>query len=286
MQPKLIRVFTGSTVALLAALAAAVFLCNWASETLIQPHDPVLLISTRILFWILGAVGSVLALICIFAKNPQLKLILILWFALNLIIYGIGLSWVGAHGAYGYLGGLADTFGLSTSTAETILKALFVYLLVGSSALLAWSWLQKPIVKTEAAFIKTNCIQCGGQIAFSPQNLGQKMSCPQCQSLITLGSPQPVASKPVAIGRSHEVLVRTLKISCTSCGGHIEFPTNFFGERIPCPHCQATITLQKARNLKMSCLTCDGRIEFPAHAVGQKIPCPHCKMDITLKEPA
>jgi len=38
--------------------------------------------------------------------------------------------------------------------------------------------------------------------------------------------------------------------------------------------------------LKISCLTCDGHIEFPANILGQKIPCPHCRAEITLRAPA
>jgi DNA-directed RNA polymerase subunit RPC12/RpoP len=93
---------------------------------------------------------------------------------------------------------------------------------------------------------------------------------------------QTVASRDSDPG----VLVRFLKISCTACGGHIEFPSNLFGQKIPCPHCQATIALQKPGNIKMSCTDCDGHIEFPAHALGQQIPCPHCNNSIILKEPA
>jgi hypothetical protein len=38
--------------------------------------------------------------------------------------------------------------------------------------------------------------------------------------------------------------------------------------------------------LKLSCPSCGGHIEFATGDLGRKIPCPHCKMDITLKEPA
>ncbi len=75
------------------------------------------------------------------------------------------------------------------------------------------------------------------------------------------------------------------KISCPSCGVHIKFAAQNLGRKIPCPHCQTTITLRKPDNLKISCFFCKEHIEFPAHAVGEKMPCPHCKMDITLKEP-
>ncbi len=76
------------------------------------------------------------------------------------------------------------------------------------------------------------------------------------------------------------------KISCPACGGHVTFAIQNLGQRIPCPHCRAVITLRKPENLKMSCCFCKEHIEFPAHALGQKVSCPHCKKEITLKEPA
>jgi hypothetical protein len=226
MQAKLNRCFIDFAAALLTAMAVAFILSNLASGTLVQPHDPVFMISMRTLFWILGALGLAVAAVCIFAGNPRLKLALVLWFALNLVVYERGLQSSGTHGARGYLGTLAATFSLSTSTADMVLKALFLYLLIGSSALLVWLMFT---VKMEKTFLKTTCAHCGGHIAFSARNLGQK---------------------------------------------------------IPCPHCQATITLRKPDLLKMSCYFCQEHIEFPTHAIGEKIPCPHCKMDITLKEPA
>jgi DNA-directed RNA polymerase subunit RPC12/RpoP len=99
-------------------------------------------------------------------------------------------------------------------------------------------------------------------------------------------APQLIEAEHGKQGSGHPVFARFLKISCISCGGHVEFPTNILGEKIPCPHCRTTIILQKTRNLKMACAACDGHIEFPDHAIGEKIPCPHCNMDITLKEPA
>jgi DNA-directed RNA polymerase subunit RPC12/RpoP len=82
------------------------------------------------------------------------------------------------------------------------------------------------------------------------------------------------------------VLPVYLKISCSHCGGHIEFASQNVGQQIPCPHCRKSIALRKPDFLKMACFFCKEHIEFPAHAIGEKMPCPHCKMDITLKEPA
>ena len=76
-----------------------------------------------------------------------------------------------------------------------------------------------------------------------------------------------------------------LKMSCPACGVHLRFDERNLGQKIPCPHCQKTITLRKPDLLKMACFFCKEHIEFPSHAIGEKMPCPHCKMDITLKEP-
>jgi DNA-directed RNA polymerase subunit RPC12/RpoP len=75
-----------------------------------------------------------------------------------------------------------------------------------------------------------------------------------------------------------------LKMICPACGGHIQFLREKLNQKVPCPHCQASITLQQPGNLKMSCFFCHEHIEFPAHAVGQKLKCPHCNNDITLKD--
>ena len=77
-----------------------------------------------------------------------------------------------------------------------------------------------------------------------------------------------------------------VKMACPACGVHLRFDGRNLGQKIPCPHCQKTITLRKPDLLKMACFFCQEHIEFPAHAIGEKMPCPHCNMDITLKEPA
>ena len=94
---------------------------------------------------------------------------------------------------------------------------------------------------------------------------------------------ESVAEIPVSVGHSNETFARSIKMACTTCGGHIEFPTKFSGHQIPCPHCQSPVILKKAVNLKISCAACDGHIEFPADALGQTIFCPHCNTSIILK---
>jgi hypothetical protein len=115
----------------------------------VQPRDLIFIISTRTLFWILGASELALALVCIFTRQSRLKLMLVLCLATNLLLYRFGLQWAGAHSPQVYLGSLADTFGLSTGATDAILKALVLYLLIGSFVLLLWSWLQQFPTRTE-----------------------------------------------------------------------------------------------------------------------------------------
>ena len=101
---------------------------------------------------------------------------------------------------------------------------------------------------------------------------------------LLLGSYAAFAGLWLERGRARAA--ETQKLFCPACGGHIKFAIQNLGQKIPCPHCQKTITLRKPENLKMSCFFCQGHIEFPSHVIGEKISCPHCKMEITLKEPA
>jgi ribosomal protein S27E len=191
MQLKLTRCFIDSAAALLAAVATAYFICNLANASLVQPRDPIFMISMRTLFWILGASELAVALICIFARRPRLKLVLVLWLATSLLLYRFGLQWAGVHNPRGYLGILADTFSLSTGATDIILKALVLYLLIGSSALVVWSRLQQlfPARAKEEGFLKISCPHCGGPVAFPAHSIGQKIACPHCQTTITLRKP-------------------------------------------------------------------------------------------------
>jgi uncharacterized paraquat-inducible protein A len=207
---------------------------------------------------------------------------------LNIVIYASVLQWGNSNEAVSsYLSSVADAFGLTPIAAFWLAKIIHLYLLIGScTVLLFGKWFPASQSKDDVEeSLKIACPACGVHIKFARQNAGQKIPCPQCQIIITLCNPPLVAATPGRIERRQEALVRTLKIACTKCGGHIEFSTNFFGERIPCPHCQTSIILQKAEIFKMSCLSCDGRIAFPSHAIGERIPCPHCNVDITLKAP-
>ena len=78
MQSRFIRYFTDSAAALLAAFSTALFICNFASAKLAQPHDPLFALSMDTFFWISGAGAMAIMLVCIFLQQLRFKLALIL----------------------------------------------------------------------------------------------------------------------------------------------------------------------------------------------------------------
>ena len=118
------------------------------------------------------------------------------------------------------------TFGLSTGLTMTLLGALILFLLIGSSSLLVCLWIGEW-KHARAGYLKMFCPGCGGHLEFLPQNLGQTIPCPHCQLSIILRKPD------------------LLKMSCYFCKEHIEFPAHAIGTKMACPHCNNDITLKE-----------------------------------------
>ena len=115
------------------ALATGMFVSNVVEAGWVPAHDPLLVISMPIVFWITGVVELAVGLVCLFGERASLKPPLILWLAMVFLTYQLGLFWtVGRRSFHGYWGNLADTFHFSPDAACWILMAAFVYLLIGS----------------------------------------------------------------------------------------------------------------------------------------------------------
>ncbi len=54
-----------------------------------------------------------------------------------------------------------------------------------------------------------------------------------------------------------------VKMSCPGCGIHIKYPVQNLGQRIPCPNCQAMITLRKSDLLETASSYWTQHVEFP-----------------------
>jgi hypothetical protein len=222
---KSIFIFTNSAGALLLALASALLLINWITPLdAVQPRDPIFLMSLNNLFWIIGVIAIVAALLCFFSERLTLPILLLAWLAANFFIYRIGLLSEGCRSLTGYLGGFAYAFGISAKMANIMADIIFAYFLIGSCVAL-WAVRQLP---PPPQFEKMHCPSCGTHVQFTVENLGQQIPCPHCQETITLRKPED-----------------TIKMTCVLCCGHVEFPAHALGQKISCPHCAKTITLLK-----------------------------------------
>ena len=243
------RFFILSAGVILLAAALTRFLIVAGNAQVLALPDPMLGIPLRYAMLGVGAFELVVALICLFGRRVGLQLGWLAWLGTNYIVFWIGLIWQHCPPQGTCIGSLTDPLRLYYGTTGYILQFLPFGLALGSYAALVQPWLAKRV----------------------------KAESPSVQTVVA-------NSDPAKTGAA--VLVRSLKISCTTCGGHVEFATNLLGETISCPHCRATITLKRADNIKMSCSSCGGHVEFPSHALGEKIPCPHCSTDFILVKPA
>lgn len=227
---KTIRFYINLTGSILLALATIFFLANLqlSPQDFVFPHDPIFDLHLPVLFWILSGLLLVLGLFCLFSPQTFLPLLAISWLATNLVIYWIGLRFVGTNGSIrGYLGNVAVAFGLPAGTIALVLTIAIFSLLASST--IAVTYVAKR-ERTERAnpSLKMSCAHCGGHIKFLERNLNETISCPHCRNSVCLRRPE-----------DH------LKMSCFFCKEHIEFPAHALGQKIKCPHCQMEVGLKE-----------------------------------------
>jgi hypothetical protein len=225
MRAQPIQLFKNSAAAILLALASVLFITNWTSPPdWVSPLDPIFNLSLRTLFWAVGGVAVVTALICLFADRPAFSLGLLAWLGLNAAVCVIGTYFQGWHGPSGFFEGFSHSFGVPPNLANVLVSLLAVYLLAGSVVSLFWL---RRLGKLDAQSLKMACPVCGVHIRFDSCNIGQKTHCPQCHASISLRQPD------------------LLKMSCFFCKKPIEFPAHAIGQKIKCAHCENDIKLKE-----------------------------------------
>lgn len=142
LSKKIIRIFLFSAGALLLLTATAKCVSATGSSKILQNDDPIFGIPFRAMFWTAGGIEAAIALFCLFAKNLVIPASLVSWLSTTFVIYRIGLVSVGYHKPCPCLGNLTDALHIPPQTADTGMKIILAYLLIGSYGSLLWLWTQ------------------------------------------------------------------------------------------------------------------------------------------------
>jgi hypothetical protein len=101
------------------------------------------------------------------ALGLRLKMSLIAWIATTFLLYRLELWLIGWHRPCGCMGRLAGVLHLSDQAADSIMKGVLGYLLIGSYGILLWQWRQRRaegrtvLPALSGAKRKGRDVQCG-----------------------------------------------------------------------------------------------------------------------------
>lgn len=142
MQSKLFRFFVASAGGLLLITSAAKIISSMGTAEVLQLNDPILLVTFRHLFWFVGTIELIVAIVCFSTYKMEFKISLLAWIATNFLYYRTGLLLLGYHKPCSCLGNFTEVLHIPEQTADAAMKIIFTYLLIGSYAILLWLWRQ------------------------------------------------------------------------------------------------------------------------------------------------
>ena len=133
---KISRYFLYSAAVILLLTGMAKTVSSAGSAKILLHHDPLTGLQFGNLFRIVGCIEVVVALVCFFRKRIWFPTGLIAWLATSFVTYRFGLIWVGYQKPCSCLGNLTDVLHIPPQTADTVMKIILAYLLIGSYAIL------------------------------------------------------------------------------------------------------------------------------------------------------
>ncbi len=140
--------FLRSAGTALAVTGLAKVFTALGSAHVLDVADPLIRIPFRQLLLLVGLTEFLIAFFCLFTDRQRLSLVAVAWLSTNFLVYRLGLWFIGWHRPCPCLGNLTDMLHISPRSADSIIKALLVYLLVGSYAALIWEWRRKRVAKS------------------------------------------------------------------------------------------------------------------------------------------
>jgi hypothetical protein len=130
--------FVQSAGTALFAIGIAKIWSSLGKTKLLMVADPILGVPFGQVMLMVGLLEIGVGLACFVSRRQTVITAVIAWLAINFLVYRLGLWWINWKRPCGCLGHLTDTLGISPQLADSTMKGVLVYLLVGSYALLLW----------------------------------------------------------------------------------------------------------------------------------------------------
>jgi len=148
---KLIRLFVKVAGFLLLVTAIAKLISSMGEARILKELDPVVHITFKMLFMSVGLCELIIALFCILTDKIKLQVICLAWLSTGFLLYHFAIWWIGYRKPCPCLGNLTDALHIPPQTADTAMKIILAYLLIGSYATLFWLWRQRKRVVPASA---------------------------------------------------------------------------------------------------------------------------------------
>ena len=155
---KVIRGFLYSASLLLFLTAVAKLLSACGSQLILREPDPILIIPFRQVLLIVGTVELGIACFCYFSKKAYVSAVLVAWLTTGFLVYRFGLMWIGYHKPCKCLGNLTDAIQMNPATADSAMKFLAAYLLIGSYVSVLFLWSLQRSASTTSALADTRAV--------------------------------------------------------------------------------------------------------------------------------
>jgi hypothetical protein len=145
MSAKLARRYLDSAGLILAFTAVAKLVSSGSSAGALHTIDPMTGLPFGTLFFWVGLLELVVSHYVLKWTDIISRAMLVAWISTGFLIYRLGLVWVGYHKPCGCLGTFTDALHLSPQTADTIMKFVLGYLLLGSYTCLVVFWRRSAV---------------------------------------------------------------------------------------------------------------------------------------------
>jgi hypothetical protein len=136
------KYFILSTGIILGLTGMAKVWSGLGTAKVLAAADPVTGVMFGHLMVSVGIVEFIIALFCFISKSLKMVVVLVAWLATSLMLYRFGLWWIDFHKPCSCLGNLTDALHIPPQTADTAMKIILGYLLIGSYISLFWLWCQ------------------------------------------------------------------------------------------------------------------------------------------------